>query len=344
MSAAAPIAGSIAAPRPFRRDASTIAPAALAEAQVISDCFDGVCLLVWHDGVLVHEHYAQGHDASAPLQAYSMAKTVLALVFGIAAARGLVAPDDKVSLHLEEWRDDPRGEITLLQLLQMRSGLKLYSLDRREPEALRLAFGTGITETALATPLAAPPGAGFEYANVNAFLAGLALERALRRAGLGSFIAFLERELWQPLGLMPASWDLDGPGGVPRFFAGLNATARDWLSLGLLFVDAGSAGGRPIVSQDWIATMIAPSPNPAYGLGLWRGTPWQAVREYGPGTPVAPRCDEPYRAADLVFFDGIGGQRVYVSPQSRLVIVRAGALSRAWEDSAVPNAILRGLP
>jgi CubicO group peptidase (beta-lactamase class C family) len=53
----------------------------------------------------------------------------------------------------------------------------------------------------------------------------------------------------------------------------------------------------------------------------------------------------PYLADDVAFFDGGGGHRVYVVPSRRLVIVRTGTVNRAdWDDAALPNAILAGLP
>jgi CubicO group peptidase (beta-lactamase class C family) len=183
----------------------------------------------------------------------------------------------------------------------------------------------------------------FEYANVNSQLAGTALDRALKRKGLGGYHAYLDRRLWAPLGQGPATQAVEFTGGEPRFFAGLQATARDWLRLGVLFADSGRFSGRRIVAADWIDQMSAPSPNPNYGLQLWRGSPWTAQRSYGPDSPQTVACNAPYLAPDIVFFDGSGGQRVYVSAKLRLVIVRTGKASWNWEDSTLPNLIIGGL-
>jgi CubicO group peptidase (beta-lactamase class C family) len=336
-----PIAAGDIQPLPIGGTGS-IAAKALADAQALSDAFGGTALLIWRDGALAYEHYAEGFDAASPLHAFSMGKTVLGLAYGLAVDKGVVSVTDPLSLHLEEWRDDPRGAITLEQLLQMRSGLKLYSLEQGDPQAIHLVFGEAITEAALATPLESAPGERFEYSNVNAFLAGLALDRALDRAGLGSYVAFLEQELWRPLGQGAASLAIDGPGGIPRFFAGLNAAARDWLRLGLLFVEGGEARGERIIPASWITAMTTPSPNPNYGYCVWLGQPWTPERAYGPNTPTKPPCLEPYLAEDMVFFDGFGGQRVYASARHRLVIVRTGEASKAWEDSGLPNTVMRG--
>ncbi len=73
-----------------------------------------------------------------------------------------------------------------------------------------------------------------------------------------------------------------------------------------------------------------------------RGSPWTPLRSYGPVTPAKVACKEPYVAEDIVFFDGAGGQRVYASASRRLVIVRSGTQSADWEDSTVPNLVVRG--
>ena len=52
---------------------------------------------------------------------------------------------------------------------------------------------------------------------------------------------------------------------------------------------------------------------------------------------------EPFVADDVLYFDGFGGQRVYVIPSRRLVIVRTGSSTMSWDDAYLPNLIVRGL-
>ena len=49
---------------------------------------------------------------------------------------------------------------------------------------------------------------------------------------------------------------------------------------------------------------------------------------------------------NMICFDGLGGQRVYVFPDSELVIVRTGVLDGGYEDPILPNLVsmaLRGI-
>lgn len=328
-----------------RASRPVVSQTALADAQAISDRFGGRALLAWKDGALFHETYAEGVDADTRLSTFSMAKSVLGLMFGLAIDQGVITSlDTPVGAYLEEWSRDPRGAITLRQLLEMRSGLTLYSLGRGEPQAVEMATGSRATATALATPLARPPGQEFEYANVNSQIAGAALHAALKRAGRGGYADFLQAGLWAPLRQSPATLNLEAEGGQPRYFAGLDACARDWLRLAILFADEGRYEGRQVAPASWVRRMATPSAaNPNYGLHLWLGSPWTKLRSYGPRTPATVPCREPYLAPDMLLFDGAGGQRAYVSPSLKLVVVRIGTPSWDWEDSALPNTLIRGL-
>jgi hypothetical protein len=52
---------------------------------------------------------------------------------------------------------------------------------------------------------------------------------------------------------------------------------------------------------------------------------------------------EPFLAKDLFFLDGGGKQRVYVLPSQEAVIVRIGNRPKTWDDSVLPNTLVKGL-
>ena len=90
--------------------------------------------------------------------------------------------------------------------------------------------------------------------------------------------------------------------------------------------------------------MLAPSPsNPNYGWQVWRGSPHNPGRTYGRGINAVVAAAEPFARDDVYFLDGSAGQRVYVVPSEKLVIVRIGTPSYKWDDSALPNLILAGI-
>jgi CubicO group peptidase (beta-lactamase class C family) len=112
------------------------------------------------------------------------------------------------------------------------------------------------------------------------------------------------------------------------------------MRLGMLFAQQGRVDGRQVVDPAWLQAMSTASPaNPNYGFQLWRGSPYVAHRGYNTATPATVPAKAPFLAADMVYFDGAGAQRVYVSPAEKLVIVRLGAGTFDWDDSLVPNLV-----
>jgi|GEM_PF-881281 len=300
-------------------------------------------LLVWQGGALRRERYWGGATAESRPEPASMAKTVLALAVGRAIAEGRIGSlDEPVARHLTEWRDDARGRITLRQLLQMASGLGPLSREGGPASpAARFQAGDGMVELMLGQRVAHAPGTWFEYQNSVSQLACLVLERATGER----YASYLSRTLWRPLGAADARVWLDRQGAHPRCYASLLARPRDWLRIGRLLKDRGRANGRQLVPAAWIEAMARPSEaNPNYGLQLWRAEPHAAERFYNrQRTGYAVPAAEPGLAADLVFLDGFGGQRVYVSRDADLVVVRLGDVDGRWDDSALPNAVLRAL-
>jgi CubicO group peptidase (beta-lactamase class C family) len=153
----------------------------------------------------------------------------------------------------------------------------------------------------------------------------------------------LSSRLWQPLGAADAYVWLNAPGGSPRCYSSLLARPIDWLRTGLLIKDRGRIGGRRVVPPDWIDAMIAASPaNPNYGMQIWMAAPFTPLRFYNQQrSGYSVRASAPSLAPDLVFMDGFGGQRVYVSRRHDFVIVRLGQMQQDWDDAVLPNLVSR---
>jgi CubicO group peptidase (beta-lactamase class C family) len=139
--------------------------------------------------------------------------------------------------------------------------------------------------------------------------------------------------LWQPIGAGEAALWLDRDGGSARTFGYLFATASDWGRVGQLLLHDGEWNGMRIISREFVREMLSPSPsNPTYGLGIWLANDDHQRRENEPS----------FLAAGIFYLDGRFKQRVYVIPSHDLVIVRVGENARGWEESALPNATMKG--
>jgi len=328
-------------PMPARpQAAATIAPDALAAAAALAASKDSYALIVWRDGAIELERYGPGFDAASRYDTASMHKTVLALLVGAAVADGRIrSVDDPLGRYVKGLSPD-KASIPLRALLEMASGIRTPSAttDPASPY-WQATFGDDLRAAMDRFPAPEGPGKRFAYANANSQYLGWAIEGATGER----YAAYLSSRLWKPLGAGDARVWLDRKGGSPRTSCCLQATARDWVRLGRLLLDKGRVNGRQIVPAGWVAQMTAPSPlNPNYGWQIWRGSPYLASRGYGPDVQASIPAAEPFAADDVVYLDGSGGQRVYVVPSKRMVIVRIGAARRDWDDSALPNLLIRG--
>jgi CubicO group peptidase (beta-lactamase class C family) len=324
--------------------ADALSPTALKEAIAYGAATGSHALLVWHRGRLVLEHYYPGHPPEQRSGTQSMHKSVLALLFGIAIRDGHIASvDDPVARYLPEWRGDRRGAITLRQLLQQRSGLEYPPTNYLNPagDFLQVMLGDQLEQTVLRMPVQMAPGIQFDYHNINVAVLGIVLQRA---TGV-PYSRYLEEHLWQPLGADAATVSVDSTSRrTPRPYCCLDATARSWLLLGLLHLHEGRRSADPgspqIVPAAWMQAITTPSPtNPNYGYLTWLGTTYEKARRYNHKSAVTARQSAPYKARDVRYFDGFGGQRVYVIPSRELVIVRTGDLAMDWDDATLPNLL-----
>ena len=78
-------------------------------------------------------------------------------------------------------------------------------------------------------------------------------------------------------------------------------------------------------------------------MGIWRGSPYVKDRRYSKEVAITVPQAEPFLADDVVYFDGFGGQRVYVVPSARLVIARVGTPGPGWDEGVLVNLALKGL-
>lgn len=308
-----------------------------------SDKHSGVGLLVLVNGQIAGEAYNPGVTGQTKTHSNSMHKSVVAMMMGAALAdRTIKSVEDPVGTYIPELKDDPRGKITLRQLLSMASGLKNPSMSKMESAAFEMMLGD-VSEAALSLPVETQPGT-FNYNNANIQLAGTALANALQKAGKGRYADYLSKQVWCPLGNGEGQLWLEFDGGSPRYFAYLNAGLHDWARVGELVRRKGEWNGQQLIPADWIAAITAPSAgNPNYGMGIWRGSPWAKQRRYSKEVAMTIPQREAFLADDVVYFDGFGGQRVYVVPSAGLVIARSGEPVVDWDESALVNMALKGL-
>ncbi len=307
-----------------------------------AESMDSYALLIWRDGVIEQECYFKEHGSSLRPESASMHKSVLGLLIVAAISDGYIkSVDDFASKYLPEWKDDERSDIRIRDLLTMSSGLRSLSSEGGLNSESSQFFMNGPAARAkiLSLRLVDKPGTVFRYANTDSQLLGLILERAVDK----SYEQYLSERLWQPLGADDAFVWHNEPQGFARTYSALHARARDWLRLGLLVKDYGLHNQQQIIPKALVSQMTSSSAtNAGYGWQIWLGKDAQEKRYYNAErVGLAVTQSAPYSIKDLVFFDGFGGQRVYISRDENLVIVRLGDVRMDWDDAILPNLAIR---
>lgn len=282
-------------------------------------------LLVLREGKIVAERYAPGYDAKTRLLGWSMSKCVTAALTGLLVADGRLRLDEPAPIKTWQRPGDARGEITLRQLLQMRSGLR-HSEEadpRYKADTVRMLFLDGRDDMAAyaeAQPLEAEPGAKWEYSSATSVIladaASVALTESrdpgLRRQAVNEY---LRTRLFEPVGMRSAQAEYDAAGTLIGGSM-IHANARDWAKFGEFLRHGGAVSGAQILPTGWVDFMTAPSPrNQGYGAQVWLNRPQPDGHEVlFPGQ--AP--------ASLFACIGHQGQYILVSPRQWLTVVRLG--------------------
>jgi CubicO group peptidase (beta-lactamase class C family) len=267
--------------------------------------------LIVRGDTLVYEGYFNGADRNATQTSMSVAKSVLGALVGIAVGQGRIGSvDDPITRYVPELlqRDRRFGQVSLRHLLSMTSGLRYQEGGGPWGDDTATYYAPDLRKLALQrTEVVEAPGLRFHYNNFNPLLVGLALERAVGMP----VAAYLERELWRPLGMeADGSWSLDSrSSGFEKMESGLNARAVDFAKLGLLVAQEGRFRGRQLLPQGWVQDVTrVPSgggPVPAGGYRFF----WWVQDD---------------RRPPAVFARGKYGQHIYVVPEDNLVLVRFG--------------------
>lgn len=293
---------------------------------------DSSALIVTRHEHIVFERYWQGTGFDTIADGQTFARVVVALAAGAALSlREIHWPDEPIGNFIAQWHADPRGAITVSQLLKMSSGLQPPEPSLNPWKAgVRAVLGPDVLGSALAEPLASNPGSVWVEQSADPQLVAAVIERA---SGL-RYAQFVSQALWRRIGAGDAWLWLDRPGGTAHADCCMLARQGDWIRVGELLVKDGNYRGEEVIHPGWVARMLVPAKgNADYGSYVRLGKANVA------GT-------EPYVVGDVFAVDGKGGNRLWVVPSMHLVILRMGSLKgRAaadWDDARIPNLIIRG--
>jgi len=248
--------------------------------------------------------YVAGFGETTVVPVYSVTKAVVSLAAGRLFTSGQwKSVDAPVGSLLQEFAADPKGAITLRQLMSHTSGIR----DARNEQGRVLKEWNTAPDwvaAALARPMSGDaPGAVFKYNNQGPALVAAAVERA---AGI-RLDRFLRREIFDPLCIGKTSWDTDKAGHAAGY-TGLSISAFDLAKLGQLVLTRGLWGSRRVLSEEWIRQSAL---EVSQGVAKNAGLLWFMQMEQ-------PRFPLPV----MVYHDGDGGQYLAIFPNHGIVVAR----------------------
>lgn len=275
-------------------------------------------LLVLQDGHIRHESYHLGADETSRFTSWSMAKSVLSALIGIALEEGhITSLDDPLDRYVPALAESGYAGVTIRHALTMSSGVGFdEDYDRPWSDVNRLFFslaaGQPMVEVLTGLRRIREPGTYNDYISSDSIALGLVLEAATGQPNE----TYLEARLWQPMGAERAALWNTGRTGPVLAFCCLSATLRDFGRFGQLFLDEGRRDAVQIIPEDWVAASTRPSaphlepgPNPASSWTFGYGYHWWV----------------PEGSRDTFLAIGIWGQYIFVDRRRRVVIVKTSA-------------------
>lgn len=276
---------------------------------VVAKAFDGQAyrgrtwgVVVIVEGKIVAERYEGGFDLHMPARTNSMCKSLGVTVVGVGVKKGLV--DIHKKAPLAEWRrpGDPRGQITLDDMLHMASGL--YTEAAGDPQPELYTGGAAAAERSALNIVDSAPGIRFVYAGSDTILSVRAVREAVNDDT--KFWALPFQEILWKTGMTRTYPETDWNGDF-MMSGQCWSTARDFGRFGLLYINNGMWNGERILPEGWAKYVSTPSPaNPAYGAQFW---------VYG-GRNGLP--------ADAYSPNGAAGQYAMIVPSQNVIVVRRG--------------------
>jgi CubicO group peptidase (beta-lactamase class C family) len=274
-------------------------------------------------------------DASSPITSWSTAKSFTSMLIGIAIDEGHIESSSQLaSDFIDEWASDDRANITIQQLLDMRSGLvpmcssPLTQTTSECQDYLGASSGGNIVfvddqlsaciERELATPGAAYPwippwqGGGYEggqflYSNCDTQVLGEIVYRATGQdPGL-----YAQQKLFEPLNIS-ANWWRDNveegqSNGNFLNYCCLDSTARDFAKFGYMLLLGGIVTEAGTNYASYVATVLAQNE-------LYKNQFWASCADEGVGFEDCGHI--------LISTRGFDGQYILVDQLNDLVLVR----------------------
>ena len=310
-------------PKPLKRNIKTLPETFFFEGeeknlQEYLDYFWSDGMIVLHKNEMVYENYWLGNNENKRHISWSVAKSFISALVGIAYEEGLIdSLDDPVTKYLDDFKETGYDDVTIKDILQMSSGV-LFNEDYADYDSdinrfgRAVATGTSMRDFSKTLTREREPGTYMHYVSINTQVLGFLLQEVTNK----SISQYLYNKIWNPLGMEDSAYFILDDVKDEFALGGLNATLRDYAKFGLLYLQNGRWNDNQIISKQWIEDSHSTD-----GIHLVPGeretssNPWgYGYQWWVPGFP-----DTDYTAS------GVYNQYIYIDPLSEIVIAKTSS-------------------
>ena len=276
----------------------------------INDKLGTVAYVVIKNDSIIFEEYWNGYSSDSSSNSFSMAKSWISTLVGIAIKEGKIESiNQKACDFLPEFCEGDNSKITIKHLLTMSSGLD-WDEDYHDPlgQTAEAYFAPNLKKQMMRLKAVEPPGEIFKYHSSCSQLLAFIVESATGQ----SVNEYTSEKLWKPMGAKhPALWNTDTKRGDEKAFCCINSNARDFARFGKLYMNQGNWNGTQLLDSNYVkeATSVSNlldedgNKNVNYGYQFW----------------IANR-----KGLDVYYTRGLWGQYVICIPEKDMIIVRLG--------------------
>ena len=310
-------------PKPLKRNTKTLPETFFFEGEEknLQECLDYFWsdgMIVLHKNEMVYENYWLGNNENKRHISWSVAKSFISALVGIAYEEGLIdSLDDPVTKYLDDFKETGYDGVTIKDILQMSSGV-LFNEDYADYDSdinrfgRAVATGTSMRDFSKTLTREREPGTYMHYVSINTQVLGFLLQEVTNK----SISQYLYNKIWNPLGMEDSAYFILDDVKDEFALGGLNATLRDYAKFGLLYLQNGRWNDNQIISKQWIEDSHSTD-----GIHLVPGeretssNPWgYGYQWWVPGFP-----DTDYTAS------GVYNQYIYIDPLSEIVIAKTSS-------------------
>ena len=290
-------------------------------------------LIILHDNKMLFEEYWNGNDKYSKHISWSVAKSFLSALMGIALDEGLIdSIDDPVTKYLPEFKGTGYDGVKIKNILQMSSGVE-FNEDYADPNSDINKFGRSISRGKPMKDFAKTLKNGREqgtynhYVSIDTQVLGFLLESVTDMP----LREYLYKKIWSKIGMENDAYYITDKAGVDLALGGLNATLRDYAKFGYLYLNNGNWFGEQIVPEQWVIdshTPDAPHLMPNAGDDLTSSEWGYGYQWWIPGNPMTDFTAH-----------GVYNQFIYVDPASGVVIAKTSSNHRFRSEKDYSKAV-----